>query len=163
MLALTALRSARSAAPRISTIAPAASRFASASSKLSVANETYPLPPGQELDPQLNGYPQLPDETLQRRQPLGWWDMQERKNFGEVIHESEDVIGMWGPDVHKTSWQSALLQLSGAIGLVGAFAFFVVQVRPERPAVAREYPYNGLEQELGGVNVARKEQVDDEE
>ncbi|TYJ54138.1 hypothetical protein B9479_005236 [Cryptococcus floricola] len=163
MIPPTALRAARTAAPRFTTVRPAASRFASTSPKLSIANETYPLPPGQEVDPQLNGYPQLPNETLQKRQPFGWWDVQERKNFGEVVHESEDVIGMWGPDVHKTSWQSALLQLSGAFGLVGVAAFFLIQTRPERPAVAREYPYNGLEQELGGINVARKEQVDEED
>lgn len=97
---------------------------------------------------------------------------------------------MWGPDVHKTSWQSALLQvglllfcpfyeisqltlfffflflfflqLCTAFGLVGAVSYVLIKNRPERPATARDYPYSGLEKELGGVNVARKEQVDEE-
>lgn len=33
----------------------------------------------------MNGYPQLPNESLQNRYPFGWWDIQERKNFGEVV------------------------------------------------------------------------------
>ncbi|OWZ37050.1 NADH dehydrogenase (ubiquinone) 1 beta subcomplex 8 [Cryptococcus neoformans C23] len=159
MFAPALLRTARPAACRI---APIASRLASSSTKLTIANENFPLPTGEEVDPQLNGYPQLPNESLQNRYPFGWWDIQERKNFGEVVHESEDVLGMWGPDVHKTSWQSALLQLCTAFGLVGAVSYVLIKTRPERPAIARDYPYGGLEKELGGINVARKEQVDEE-
>ncbi|WVO16148.1 hypothetical protein L204_103818 [Cryptococcus depauperatus] len=155
------LKASRIATSRAAVAAPRASRLAS-TTKMSVANEQFPLPPGEEIDPQLNGYPQLPDETLQKRYPFGWWDMQERKNFGEVVHESEDVLGMWGPDVHKTSWQSALFQLTTAFSLIGVVAYVLIENRPERPAIARDYPYNGLERELGGVNVARKEQVDEE-
>lgn len=54
------------------------------------------------------------------------------------------------------------LQLCTAFGLVGAVSYVLIKNRPERPATARDYPYSGLEKELGGVNVARKEQVDEE-
>lgn len=40
---------------------------------------------GFQADSPVNGYPQLPYVTLQSREPFGWWDQQERKNFGEVV------------------------------------------------------------------------------
>ncbi|WRT66435.1 uncharacterized protein IL334_003391 [Kwoniella shivajii] len=120
------------------------------------------LAPGEEIDPQLNGYPQLPYVSIQQREPFGWWDRQERKNFGEVLHEEEDAIGMWGPDVHKTSPSSALLQLSIAFSLIGLASFAFISSRPERPVAQRSYPFNGLEKELGGNIVARQEEVDEE-
>lgn len=39
----------------------------------------------KEVDPQLGGYPQLPAVSYQRRQPYGWDDDQERRNFGEPV------------------------------------------------------------------------------
>lgn len=56
----------------------------------------------------------------------------------------------------------SFLQLCTAFGLVGAVSYVLIKTRPERPAIARDYPYGGLEKELGGINVARKEQVDEE-
>ncbi|WWC70070.1 uncharacterized protein I206_104016 [Kwoniella pini CBS 10737] len=121
------------------------------------------LSPGEEIDPQLNGYPQLPNISNQQREPFGWWDRQERKNFGEVMHESEDVIGMWGPDVHKTTPWSALFQLSVAFSLIGVASYALISNRPERPVAQRTYPFNGLEKELGGKDVAaRPEEIDEE-
>lgn len=38
----------------------------------------------QEKDPQLGDYPQLPFISTQLRSPLGWWDLQMRRNYGEV-------------------------------------------------------------------------------
>lgn len=40
---------------------------------------------GSWADSTVNGYPQLPYVSLQQREPFGWWDQQERKNFGEVV------------------------------------------------------------------------------
>ena len=39
----------------------------------------------KELDPQLDGYPQLPDTSRQSLPPRGWWDMQMRRNFGDTV------------------------------------------------------------------------------
>lgn len=33
----------------------------------------------------LGDYPNLPDISYQRRQHKGWWDPQERRNFGEPV------------------------------------------------------------------------------
>ncbi len=35
------------------------------------------------------GYPQLPYISLQRRPAKGWWDNQERKNFGETVRRPQ--------------------------------------------------------------------------
>ena len=39
----------------------------------------------REKDPQLGDYPQLPDISRQTRSPTGWWDIQNRRNFGETV------------------------------------------------------------------------------
>jgi NADH dehydrogenase (ubiquinone) 1 beta subcomplex subunit 8 len=80
------------------------------------------------------------------------------------VLEEEDRLGMWGPDIHKTTPFSALMQLSLALSLVGGFAYILSVTRPESPVAKRDYPYNGLEKELGGHGGARAEQpvLDDE-
>ena len=42
----------------------------------------------KELDPQLDGYPQLPDISRQTLPPRGWWDNQMRRNFGDTVCQS---------------------------------------------------------------------------
>jgi NADH dehydrogenase (ubiquinone) 1 beta subcomplex subunit 8 len=39
----------------------------------------------QEVDPQLNGYPQLPYINRQRLPAKGWDDPQLRRNFGDTV------------------------------------------------------------------------------
>jgi hypothetical protein len=48
-------------------------------------------------------------------------------------------------------------QLIAAFSAIGAFAYLLTSARPLRPVAAREYPYGGLEKELGGHNAARAE------
>ncbi|KAL8939578.1 MAG: hypothetical protein Q9216_003280 [Gyalolechia sp. 2 TL-2023] len=47
-------------------------------------------------DPGMNGgYTQPPPLKRQFRDPYGdWWDKQERRNFGEPVHEDHDILGM---------------------------------------------------------------------
>lgn len=58
-------------------------------------------------DPNMNG--NYPDPTLisalpikrQFRDPYaGWWDPQERRNYGEPVHEDNDVLGMFSPEAY---------------------------------------------------------------
>lgn len=100
------------------------------------------------------------------RNARGWWDRQERINFGEpvsdasqsctllkrrrthscVYHfpppipkvpENDDLQSMWAPDVHKVRPSSALGQLLMAFAGVGLFAFGVYSIKPNHPAVRR--------------------------
>ncbi|KAH8086904.1 hypothetical protein HD553DRAFT_282789 [Filobasidium floriforme] len=106
--------------------------------------------PGALPDPQLDGYPELPYVSLQRRVPKGWWDNQERRNFGETLHEQEDSLSMWSPDAHPMPASWALTQMIMAFTTMAGFGYLVYLTKMESPAAKRSYPYNGLEAELGG-------------
>lgn len=43
------------------------------------------IPKGETPDPQLGDYPQLDGISTQARPPLGYWDAQYRRNFGEPV------------------------------------------------------------------------------
>ncbi|KAF9048539.1 hypothetical protein BJ165DRAFT_1525983 [Panaeolus papilionaceus] len=120
----------------------------------------------QEPDPQLNGYPQLPWKSRQNLPPLGWQDSLTRRNFGDPLHEQEEVLSMWGPDVAPIDPSIALRQFAvAALGFV-AFGFFVKEIVTQPPpAVRREYPYDGLVRELGGLeeNKARPESAESDD
>jgi len=89
-----------------------------------------------------------------------------RRNFGDTLHEEEEIVSMWGPDISVVNPQTALFQFTlVALGFVG-FGFIVQgTLVPERTAVPREYPFSGLVAELGGSdeNKARIEEVREED
>lgn len=61
---------------------------------------------------------------------------------------------MWGPDIPPAGLtaQSALRQLLVALAGFTTLALVIKNYGiPERPAVPREFPYDGLVKELGGV------------
>lgn len=80
----------------------------------------------------------------------GWWDQQERRNFGEPVHEENEVLGVFSPEqyTHVTS-RKAFFQVGGFVaaflGLCGVVSLFY----PDRPSAPKTYP-DGLEKELGG-------------
>jgi len=120
--------------------------------------------PSEEADPQLNGYPQLPWQSRQNLPPLGWQDNLTRRNFGDTLHEQEEVLSMWGPDPASIPIEDARRQFLMAVAGFIAFGFLVKAIIPEPPAIRREYPFDGLVKELGGVeeNKARPESLDSE-
>ncbi|TKY89607.1 hypothetical protein EX895_001392 [Sporisorium graminicola] len=106
-------------------------------------------------DPQLGDYPDLPFvSNQQRKYSPKWWDPQEKRNFGETPHEQDDVLSVWAPDVHAVPASSALRQFLIAIGVVVLFGSTVYAATPEKPALPRTYPREGLATELGGEQVA---------
>ncbi|KAI9492064.1 hypothetical protein BDB00DRAFT_830040 [Zychaea mexicana] len=100
-------------------------------------------------DPQIGDYPNLPRWSAQTRGPFGWWDPQDKRNFGEPVHEEDELMGVWAPDLHTYSPYKALAQLGLAGGLIAGFAYFIYNTYPEPPAAKRTYPYDGLKAELG--------------
>ncbi|KAI8081456.1 uncharacterized protein BX664DRAFT_340435 [Halteromyces radiatus] len=100
-------------------------------------------------DPQIGDYPNLPRNSTQARGPFGWWDPQDKRNFGETLHEEDELLGVWAPDLHTYSPYKALAQLALATGVLTAFAGLVYSTYPERPAVQRTYPNDGLKKDLG--------------
>ncbi|KAI0264474.1 Ndufb8, NADH dehydrogenase 19kDa subunit [Gloeopeniophorella convolvens] len=129
-------------------------------------SRTYATATAKEVDPQLNGYPQLPNEFRQNLPPKGWWDIQMRRNFGDTMHEREEMYSMWGPDAPHVPPSTALNHF--AIALTGFVTFGLLcryALVPDRPAVPRQYPFNGLVKELGGLeeNKANVEALEEED
>lgn len=85
-----------------------------------------------------------------------WWDKQERRNFGEPVHEDNDILGVFSPEqyTHVTS-NKALLSIGtfvvGFLGLCGLVSLYY----PDKPSSPRTFPNNGLEKELGGPGAIR--------
>ena len=74
---------------------------------------------GDNEDPNMNG--NYPDPSLTSALPLkrqfrdpygGWWDPIERRNYGEPVHEDNDILGIFSPEqyTHFTAgWGGVLL------------------------------------------------------
>ena len=105
---------------------------------------------------QNGGYINPPRVKRQFRDPYGdWWDKQERRNYGEPVHEDNDILGMFSPEeyTHVTPG-TAILQLTCFVGVVLGLCGVVSLFYPDTPAVPREFE-GGLERELGGPGALR--------
>ena len=58
---------------------------------------------------------------------------------------------MWGPDVHQIPPNVALKQFTFAFTLFGGIMLLSYFATPSKPVVPREYPFDGLVKELGGL------------
>ena len=58
---------------------------------------------------------------------------------------------MWGPDPAPVPIEVARRHFLIAVAGFIAFGFFVKAITQEPPAIRREYPFDGLVKELGGV------------
>ncbi|KAI9682182.1 MAG: hypothetical protein M1817_000236 [Caeruleum heppii] len=115
-------------------------------------------------DPNMNGgYINPPREKRQFRDPYGdWWDKQERRNFGEPVHEDNDELAMFSTyEYTHVSPGKAALQLGLFVAAVFGLAGVVSMFYPDTPAVPREFP-GGLETELGGPNAVRARKAGDD-
>ncbi|KAJ5144737.1 hypothetical protein N7448_002129 [Penicillium atrosanguineum] len=111
-------------------------------------------------DPLQNGNYQNPPRVKRAfRDPYGgWWDAQEKRNFGEPVHEDNEILGVFSPEQYThVSARKGLFQLGAFVvtflGLCGVVSMFY----PDRPSAPKTY-VDGLEKELGGANAlpARK-------
>ncbi|RDB26276.1 hypothetical protein Hypma_006703 [Hypsizygus marmoreus] len=150
---------------RVAAASSAATRPIVLSAGRKSHTRNYATSTKEEVDPQLNGYPQLPFVSRQELPALGWQDPLLRRNFGDTLHEQDELLSMWGPDIPPVSPQSATIQFLIAVsGFVG-FGFLVKNVlAQDPPAVRREYPFDGLVKELGGLeaNKARAESLEED-
>ncbi|KAJ1779390.1 hypothetical protein LPJ77_001916 [Coemansia sp. RSA 2523] len=102
-------------------------------------------------DPQIGDYPNLPHIKAEERPQNGWWDRQNRRNFGEPIHEHDEVLNMRSPTVYRSpGWKVVGRMWAGVIVTIGSIYYIISQARAERPYMRAFYP-NGLKDELGGV------------
>ncbi|KIW08891.1 uncharacterized protein PV09_00813 [Verruconis gallopava] len=102
------------------------------------------------LDPGLNGnYPNPPAVKRQFRDPHAkYWDQQERRNYGEPVHEDNDVLGMFTTEAYTwTKPGKGAVMFATFVASVLGLTFVVGRLYPDKPAVAREFD---LTEELGG-------------
>ncbi|KAI1265855.1 NADH:ubiquinone oxidoreductase 20.1kD subunit [Xylariaceae sp. FL1019] len=121
--------------------------------------ERYPDNPTltEAEDPLQNGgYINPPRVKRQFRDPhADWWDKQERRNFGEPVHEDHDMLGMFSP--YEYTWVSnktAFAQLGIFIATFVGVCWVVGRLYPDKPSFPREFD-GGLERELGGSGAVR--------
>ncbi|KAK9472163.1 putative NIAM subunit of mitochondrial NADH:ubiquinone oxidoreductase [Dipodascopsis tothii] len=97
-------------------------------------------------------YPKYPYEFAQKRDPTAKYDEQQlRRNFNEPLHEDDDMLNMWSPDVHDYVPNSTAFRYLASFFLsIGAFGVFASYFTPDAPAAPRVFP-EGLYKELGGV------------
>ena len=68
------------------------------------------------------------------------------------MHEREEMHSMWGPDIPHVDPATALRHFTIAVSGFVAFGLLCnYALVPERPAVPRQYPFDGLVKELGGL------------
>ena len=119
-------------------------------------------------DPNMNGNYPDPSKTSalplkrQFRDPRGeWWDPQERRNYGEPVHEDNDILGIFTTESYTHITPGWGLVLIGTF--VTAFCGMLTVVStyyPDRPSAPREFP-DGLEAELGGPRALRARKAGD--
>lgn len=105
---------------------------------------------------QNGGYIQPPPIKRQFRDPYGdWWDKQERRNYGEPVHENYDQLGMFTP--YEYTWvspQKGLVQIATFIATFLSLCYAIKLTYPDRPSYPREFE-GGLLRELGGAGAVK--------
>jgi NADH dehydrogenase (ubiquinone) 1 beta subcomplex subunit 8 len=105
---------------------------------------------------QNGGYLNPPMIKRQFRDPYAdWWDKQERRNFGEPVHEDDDILGMFSlyEYTHMTPARGALIWgILASVVLGGVYTASIYY--PDRPSAPKEYD-GGLDTELGGPGSVR--------
>ncbi|EGD74727.1 hypothetical protein PTSG_06090 [Salpingoeca rosetta] len=101
--------------------------------------------PDRMIDPT---YPEVVDKSAQLKEPFGYWNSQDRRNFNDPLDEDDDIKTMWVVDEQaangRVSPSSALLQLLGVFGLLTAVYMLAKARDPEdkKPVKSREFPLN---------------------
>ncbi|KAF4127014.1 NADH dehydrogenase (ubiquinone) 1 beta subcomplex subunit 8 [Geosmithia morbida] len=132
-----------------------------------VLDAKYPGPPSLTAaqDPEMNGgYINPPAIKRQHRDPYAdWWDPQERRNFGEPIHEDNDVLGIFSPyDYTWTTPGPGLIMIGTFVATVLGVSGLIYLNYPDKVAYPRTFE-GGLERELGGPGAVRARKDGDED
>ncbi|MCJ1236746.1 hypothetical protein MMC14_004728 [Varicellaria rhodocarpa] len=115
-------------------------------------------------DPGMNGgYENPPPEKRQFRDPYAdWWDKQERRNFGEPVHEDNDILGMFSPEEYTHFKPGKAFFLLGCfVTTVFSLCGVVYLYYPDKPSSPRTFP-GGLDRELGGEGAVSALQDEDQ-
>ncbi len=105
---------------------------------------------------QNGGYVNPPRIKRQFRDPhADWWDKQERRNYGEPVHEDHDLLGMFSP--YEYTWVKpgkGLVMIGTFVAVFLGVVYSVKLTYPDKVSYPREFE-DGLERELGGAGAVR--------
>lgn len=111
------------------------------------------IPLADPARPELADYQNPEPELAQLRDPYAKYDFQQmRRNKDEPMSIDDDLYDMWSPDYYQfVSDKTALKQNGIFFGVVLGFGALIAyfQLNPEKPAMPRSFPYNGLAKDLG--------------
>lgn len=111
------------------------------------------IPPFLPPETHYPDYPSVAPVNLQHRNPyLKYDDQQNLRNFGEPLHPHHDLLSVWAPDhINTVDDRTALRWFFTFFGSIGLFSagIYYGEFYPERPAMPRTYPYDGLAVDLG--------------
>ncbi|KAF9927763.1 hypothetical protein FBU30_002880 [Linnemannia zychae] len=156
-LARTAAQAATRASAALAT--RTASMSTSAPSLYNKADPAIPgdptgLLPGDKVtgETQIGSYPNMPMYNQQWRDgnaSAGYWDKQDRRNFGETVPEEDEVLNIWSPDVWAFPASLGVKRLLQAAAFFLGIGYLIAETQPEPHFTRRSYPYDGLVKELG--------------
>ena len=109
-----------------------------------------------------NNYINPPAIKRSHRDPYADWDdKQERRNFGEPVHEDNDVLGIFSLHdyTHMTTSRGLVLWAAFISAVFGLYTA-VKWTYPGKPSTPVEYE-NGLLEELGGPGAMRVSRTGD--
>ncbi|KAI8595217.1 hypothetical protein EDD21DRAFT_391781 [Dissophora ornata] len=109
--------------------------------------------PGDKItgDTQIGTYPDMPMYNQQWRDgnpSAGYWDQQDRRNFGETVPEEDEVLNIWSPDVGDFTAGYGMKSILAAAAAFLGFGYLLNETRSEPHFTRRSYP-GGLLNELG--------------
>ncbi|EGV65173.1 hypothetical protein PSN45_005262 [Yamadazyma tenuis] len=103
--------------------------------------------------PEIGDYPNPPPVLAQSKDPYAKYDdQQNRRNFNDPVNIDDDYYDMWSPDYFQPVSDKTALKHNGVFfGLFISFGAVIAyfQLNPEKPAMPRSFPGNGLAKSLG--------------
>lgn len=100
----------------------------------------------------LGDYPRnIPFQWTGLKHPSKYWDVQGRRNYGDLLHDQDNMTDWLGIGAEPASTPHLITLVKVALGL-GLMATLISIWDPAShwEAAERDYPFDGLRVELGG-------------
>lgn len=95
---------------------------------------------------QIGDWPVVETKSAQVKDPFTFWDPQDRRNFGESLHEEDEYLSMWLVDETSANGRvepkDQVIQLLMMFGLLGVVFLAVKNSKPDvkKPVHAKSFP-----------------------
>ncbi|KAF9189611.1 hypothetical protein BGZ51_009430 [Haplosporangium sp. Z 767] len=119
-----------------------------------IPGDKFGFLPGDKItgETQIGSYPNIPMYNQQWRDGTpssGYWDLQDRRRFGETVPEEDEVLNIFSPDVYDFPVSLGLKGILAAAAAFMGFGYLLNATRPEPHFTRRTYPDDGLLDALG--------------